>query len=246
MIEDVLRYPQRGDGVTETLAIGTALQSFWLLLFPVVFVVGYLVNVMRQTYADEAEPPAFENVERLARDGVVGSAILFVYLLIPVVVAGTLAVVTSSLGVASGREDAALVGIVLSALLAVVVGGVLALAFGYVGLAALANFAARDSVGAAFAVGDLAEIVIDTGFLKGWLVGLGALFLGAMATTAVNTVLGIAFGVFGIVPIVGILVGLVGTVVQWLVASAIGFYCSVSAYRAVARGFLDAGTSQAV
>lgn len=242
MFADTLGYPTRGEHANRTLLVGGILSAFWLFVLPLVLVVGYGVGAARATFAGRSAPPAFDGTETLAKDGVVGCGVVLVYMLVPVVLTTAAVVVTGGLGLLSGDADLAVLSVLASLFVGFAVGVVTVLAFGYVAFAAVVNYARTGEPSAAFDVGTLASVVASGAYLEGYVVAVVSVVLGSIVAFALNFVVGLFFGVFSLVPIVGLLFSLLSLVVQWTVASFVGFYVTLGSFRAGAlgvRGALD-------
>lgn len=234
MIGDAIEYPSRGDDPETIILVGTLLNAFWwLFLIPTVLVNGYYVNVLRQTIAEEGEPPSFSGWGRIAKDGVILWVIYFVYFIIPTILTILLVVVTGGLGALTGNENFAVASIILSFLLAFVVGGTLYLLFGYFAFAAVTNYADKGRIGSAFEIGDIVGVAMTMEFFKGWAFGLLILVVGLGGTFLVTTIIGF---VLGLIPIVG----LISIPINWIIWSFAAFIVYMVAFRAIGRGYYNA------
>jgi len=210
MLEDAISYPRQSEESTRTIAIGGLLTVFAFLVLPVLFMLGYVVRVLRTSVDGEAEPPAFDTWGDLLVDGLKAFVIGLVYSLVPLLltVAATLAIaipvgtfvvttpgeVASSAGAAGlGAVSAVLVLFGLGLLL---VAGVASLALAYVLPAALVAFASSGRMASAFAFGDLWQVLRTGTYGVGWLLAL-----------AVSVVASAAVGALAVVPVLGYVVG---------------------------------------
>jgi len=217
-VTDSFTYPTEREDWLKTIGIGGALLVFSFLLVPLLAVYGYLVRVVRASLADAAEPPVFDDWEGLLVDGLKAWVIGLAYMLVPLLVAGV-TVSGSILAIATGSEAGAAAGI------AGLLGGLalsvlLSLVFGYVAVAALLNFAAEGSLGAAFDFDALADVLLDTDFVISWPVSV-----------LVFLVVGVVASALSAVPIVGSIVAAFPT-----------FYAMVVVADVLADGFDAART----
>lgn len=182
MLREALGYPLRGDrgDAAETLAVGGGLHllAWFLPVVPLVFVVGYLVRVLRGAGDAAGAPATFRSpgglggVGTLVRDGLLGSVVVAAYALPPVV-----ALAVTFTGIVGG--DASLDGF---GSVAVAAGGTatlfVAAGFAYALPAALAAFA-RTGLRAAFSPSTLRPVLTSGRYFYAWCVGASALGVGA-------------------------------------------------------------------
>lgn len=231
MISDAIEYPSRGDDPAKTIIIGSLLNAFWWILFiPVILVNGYYVHVLRTTIGEEEDPPEFDDWGELAKDGLFLWVIQFVYFLVPTVVTVGLFLFTGTLGMLSGSSDVAIATLLLSSLLAFLVGGLLYLVFGYFAFAAIANYADAGRLGAGFAVSEVIGVSTTMDYFKGWLAGVAILVVGFIVTSVITSIIGF---VLGLIPIIG----LIAIPINWVIWSFAAFVLYVAAYRALGRGY---------
>lgn len=240
MFADALGYPTAGDDSVRTILVGGLLTAFGLFVLPLLPVLGYCVSAVRGTLAGHDRPPAFDDVGALSRDGAVALGVVFVYMLVPTVVTAAVVLATGGIGAMSSDSGVAVLSVIAGLFLGFAVGSVLVLLFSYVAFAAVINYAEEGTVSAAFDAGTILEVAGSGPYLKGWLVGVVGIFAGALVSFAINSFLGVFFGIFGLIPIVGALISLFGLMVQWTVAAVIGFYVTLGSFRAAAVGFRSA------
>lgn len=211
-LENVIRYPTERENWVQTVLIGGVLMFLGVFLVPLIAVYGYLMETIRGSLDGEAGPPAFDDWGALLTDGVQAAVILFVFMLIPIIVAAiTIGGVLLSMVVAlatGGSPEIAAAGAVAFGF---VVSGLLALAFGYVAVAAIVNFARAEEFGAAFDVTTLRRVLVHRDYAVAWLV---------------SAVLLIAVGLVSSIPAIG-----------WLLAPFASFYALVVAANLWADGF---------
>jgi hypothetical protein len=215
-IERIVTYPTNSDEWIKTVLIGGVLTFLSILIVPAFLVYGYVLRVLRAGIDGTEEPPVFEEWGTLLKEGVVAFVVVIVYQLIPllvftVTVGGSFAAIATGSEVGAGAGIAGLLGgLALSTLLA--------LAFGYITLIGLANYAHVGTFGSAFDVDVIRSVATDGAYAVPWLYGVGVL----IAATAVA-------GLLNVVPVLGAIVGVFVT-----------FYGQVAAAWVWGRGFGDA------
>lgn len=211
-IEDSLTYPTEGDDWLVTVLIGGVLTFLSLLVVPMFLVSGYLVRAIRANLDGEPEPPAFGGWGELFVDGIKAAVIGFVYMLVPLIVM-SVTVGGAVLAMATGGEAGAVVGIG-GMLLGLLLSFVLSLLFGYLSAVGLVNFAREERLGAAFDVGVLRDVGLDTGFAVPYLVSVGVL---------------VVAGIVASIPVIGFFLGVF-----------VSFYALIVAARLWSDGFTEA------
>lgn len=207
MFEDALHYPRRGDDALVTILVGGLLPLLGVLLavpialfpplavfllLPQVFLYGYLVAVVRERLDGVEEPPTWRNWGQLLVDGVKMFLVTLGYA-IPAVAAWLLGLVLLAV-LTVGRPDTAeprvAVALVVLGLLAFT--AVYALAAAYVVPAGVVNFVREERLGAAFSLGTLRAVTVDTDYTVGWGLAVVAVFLGGVAAGALSlTIIGV-------------------------------------------------------
>jgi hypothetical protein len=183
MLEDGLSYPLAGDSALGRIVIGSLLLFGSFLVVPLILLFGYLVRVLGTTARGDPEPPAFDDWGEMFVDGLKGVAVTLVYGIVPFVLIGVS--VAIALGGAGSGSDAAAGILGGIGLLGVLLSSVALFLLYYLVPAALTKMAVEDSVGAAFAVGDLTDVLLSVDYLVAWLVP----FVIAFVVQAVTTVL---------------------------------------------------------
>lgn len=194
-VETLARYPTESDDWIKTVLIGGLLLVFSFLVVPWFLVMGYLVRTIRAGMEGADEPPVFDEWGELLTEGLVASIIGLVYQIIPLVVFFVF-VGGSIMALATGSRTGAGVGF------AGLLGGlflwwILALVFGYVGFAGVANYARERNFGAGFDFDVISDVVTSRAYMLAW-----------VYVIALNIVVTIVVGVLNIVPILGAIVGL--------------------------------------
>ena len=217
--EDAINYPRNSEDPLPTVLIGGLLTLLGFLVIPIVLVLGYLMQVLRTTLADESEPPTFENWGELFRDGMYALVVGFVYLIVPAVVFGVSvggivleAALTGDVGF--GTIAGSLAGFFLAA--------VLALVAWYVLPAALANVVATGHISSGFAFGEIRPVIFTERYAVAWLLALGLFVAGS-----------IVVGILDVIPPLGFIVG-----------GFVFFYLDVVAFRLYGRAYAEAGITE--
>lgn len=208
----VVKYPMESEDWVRTLAIGGVLFFLSFLLVPLFVAYGYLVRTMRRSLAQDPEPPVFDDWGELLVDGVKAWVIGVVYMLVPLVVAA-LTIGGSITAMATGNEAAAAAGfggLWLGLLLSMI----LSLAFGYLAVVGLVNFADQDRFGAAFDVETIKTVALNREYAMLWLISIG-MFVVASVVSAI--------------PFIG-----------WILTPFATFYAAVIAANLWADGFSQA------
>jgi hypothetical protein len=209
---EVITYPMERENWVKTVLIGGVLSFFGFLLLPLFVVYGYVVRTIDGSLEGSSEPPAFEDWGGLLVDGLQAWIIGIIYLIIPVIVAfvtigGSIAAMATG-----GRAGAAagiggmMVGLVLTF--------ILSLAFGYLAVAAIVNFAREGQFGAAFDFDVIKSVVFDREYAVAWLVSVAIFFVA---------------GLVNVIPFIG-----------WILTPFVGFYAAVVAADLWADGFARA------
>lgn len=211
-LERLLRYPANAEEWLTTLLVGGILTLLSPLVVPAIFLLGYLLRVVRAGMVEAEEPPAFGDWETLFREGVVAFVVVFGYQLLPLVVA-TATLGTAAFALLTGLDVGLAVGLVGLAG-GLTIAALLAVAFGYLTPIGLANYAREGEFRAAFDRDVIGAVAVDGAYVVPWLYGVGIL----LAANVVATLL-------GIVPFVGVFVV---------------FYAQVAAAWVWGKGYADA------
>jgi len=204
-IETLAKYPMESEDWIKTVAIGGASLVFSFLVVPMFLVAGYLVRAIRAGMEGAEESPVFDEWGDLLKEGVVATVIGLVYQIIPIIVVGVF-VGGSVLAIATGSNAGAGVGMV-GLLGGLFVGWILALVFGYIGFAGVANYAKEGTFAAGFDVGVISDVVTSRAYLMAW-----------VYVIALNIVVAIVVGVLNVVPVLGTIVGLFVTFYALVIA----------------------------
>jgi hypothetical protein len=217
MIQDSLQYLRNDENWVTTVLIGGILSLLGVLIVPTLFVLGYLVQVVRGTMHGEEQPPVFDEWGDLFTDGLKAFVVVFVYGLIPGIIA---AVVIGggilSFVVGGGSDSAGLVGL---GMIGVLVGSLLALVLSllaaYVVPAAISNLAQTDQLGSAFSIGELRPVLTSGTYATAWVYGFALIIAASLVAGALN-----------VIPLLGLLAG-----------GFLGFYAAVSAYYLIGQAW---------
>jgi hypothetical protein len=215
-LERVVTYPANGDDWLKTVLIGGVLTFLSVLVVPIFLVYGYALRAMRAGIDGSEDPPVFDDWGRLLREGVVVVAVVIVYQLLPllvflVTIGGSLAAIATGSDVGTGVGIAGLLG-------GLALFTVLVLAFGYVTLIGVANYAHVGTLGSAFDLDVIRSVATDGAYAVPWLYGVGVLIAAAVVA-----------GLLSIVPVLGSVAGVF-----------VSFYGQVAAAWVWGRGFGDA------
>lgn len=208
----IVRYPMESDDWVKTILIGGVLIFFGFLFVPLFLVYGYIVRTIRGVLADDSSPPEFIEWGKLLVDGVLAWIISVVYLLIPLIVAG-ITIGGSITAIATGSEIGAAAG-TGGMFVGLTISTILSIAFGYLAVVALVNFAREGRFGAAFDFDVIKTVALDRDYATAWLVSVGV-FLVA--------------GVVGMIPFIG-----------WILTPFVSFYAAIVAANLWAGGFTQA------
>lgn len=194
-IETLATYPTESDDWILTVVIGGLALLLSFLIVPWFVVSGYLVRAIRAGMDGAEEPPAFDEWGDLLKEGVVAGIIGFIYQLVPLIVL-VVFVGGSIMALLTGTDAGAGLG-VFGILGGLFVWWILALVFGYVGLAGIANYAREGTFGAGFDFDVIRDVVTSRAYLLAW-----------GYVIALNIVVGIIVSVLNVVPLLGGIVGM--------------------------------------
>lgn len=211
-LDEAVRYPTRSDSWIKTVLIGGVLIFLGFLLVPLFLVYGYIVRSIGAVLADDPSPPEFDEWGELFVDGALAWIISVVYLLVPLLVAG-FTVGGSIAAVATGSEIGAAAG-AGGLLVGLTISTILSLAFGYLAVVAVVNFAREGQFGAAFDLDVIKTVALDRDYAIAWLVSVGVFLIA---------------GVVSSIPFVG-----------WIITPFVSFYAAIVAADLWAGGFTRA------
>jgi hypothetical protein len=229
-IETLVTYPMESDDWILTIAIGGVAMFLSFLVLPWFAVAGYLIRAIRAGMDGADEPPRFDDWGELLKEGVVATVIGLVYQIVPLVVFFVF-VGGSLMAFLTGSDAGAGLGM-FGLLGGLFVSWVLSIAFAYVGLAGIANYASVGSLGAGFDFDVITDVVTSRAYLIAW-----------GYVIALNVVVGIVTGVLNIVPFIGAIAGLFVAFYALIIAGWLwgeGFASATGAREDVASG---AGTT---
>jgi hypothetical protein len=211
-LDEAVRYPTRSDSWIKTVLIGGILIFLGFLLVPLFLVYGYIVRSIGAVLADDPSPPEFDEWGELFVDGALAWIISIVYLLVPLLVAG-FTIGGSIAAVATGSEIGAAAG-AGGLLVGLTISTILSLAFGYLAVVAIVNFAREGQFGAAFDLDVIKTVALDRDYAIAWLVSVGVFLIA---------------GVVSSIPFVG-----------WIITPFVSFYAAIVAADLWAGGFTRA------
>lgn len=232
-IEADVTFPLSDDDWVTKLLIGSVLTLFSVLLIPVLPVYGYQMRVARGGMTGSEDLPTFSELESLFVEGIKALVVVIAYQIPPVLVG------VVSLGVAIllgfGNETTGLIGIAVL-VLGLLLAGILAIVFGYLGVVGVLAFAHEQRLGAAFDVETVRDVALDTDFLLAWLYGLALIIV-------LNILVGIVMVVvqlIAIIPIIGWIIAILALFLVGPLSAAVTFYAQIVAFRVWGRGYADA------
>lgn len=194
-LEWLAKYPMESDDWIVTVAIGGIMLILSFLVIPILAVWGYLVRAIRAGMEGAEEPPVFDDWGDLMMEGLVAGIIGLIYQIIPGIVFGVF-VLGSLAAMLSGSDAGAGAGF-LGLFGGFFLWWVLAIIFGYVGFAGVANYAKEGDFGAGFDFGVIKEVATSREYMMAW-----------VYVIVLNIVVGIITGILNIIPFLGALVGL--------------------------------------
>ena len=164
--------------------VGQWVKWILLIISAIIFplLMGYQLRVMR----GESPAPEVGNWGKTFIDGILYLIIAIIYA-IPIIIVST---VFTTLALSTGNAALALVGTLLSVIIAI--------AISLIELIGIVNFARKESIGAAFAIGDILAKIGEIGWIS-LLIQLIVL----------EIVLGVIYFVLMLIPIVGMLLLLI-------------------------------------
>lgn len=214
MLEDGLSYPMKGDSWIGRIVIGGVITFLAFLVFPAFIATGYFVRVLEATIEGEAEPPEWTDWGGLLVDGLKATVVGIAYSIVPTVVILGGGAMFLGLGAAAGESGGGvLAGIgLMSVLLLIPLFFIIYL----VVPAALCNMAAEDSLGAAFDLDVLTDVVLTGDYI-------------------VAVLMPIVIGV--LVNVVSFVLGI--TIIGYLLVPFVSFYGQVAIFRMFGLAFAE-------
>ncbi len=155
---EALTYPSRN---WTNVIIGGIMTMISMFILPAFLLLGYLVEVARNTIEGKAEQPKWENWGKLFTNGLSVFVILVVYLIVPTLVLalGIMIAAPEIIPMVMTFDYSAIsyimTSLMFSAGIYVLLAMLLFLIIGFVLPMALANYAAKGRISAAFAFGEL-------------------------------------------------------------------------------------------
>jgi hypothetical protein len=154
-----------------------------------------MVRAIRAGMEGADEPPVFDEWGEMLKEGLVAAVISLIYQIIPLIVfivfaGGSLVAMATG---SNAGEAAGLAGFFGGFFIS----WILSILFGYVGLAAVANYAKEGSFGAGFDFETIREVLLDREYLIAW--GYAIL---------INIAFGVVTGMLSIIPLAGAILGL--------------------------------------
>lgn len=202
IIGEALDYP--GSNLKKVLGLG-ALIIISLLIIPIFLVYGYNLRVLKATIAGFDELPDFDEWGDMLIDGLKVFVVSVAYMLIPLIVIFSAVYLTNSNPTA---------GVIIA-----VIGIILAIIFGLVEQIAIAHMAFNDSLGAAFQIGEILNIISEIGWVDYVIWYIAVIIIGGIGF--------VASFIIGIIPLIGPIISFV------LTAILLEPYLNLFYYRAI-------------
>jgi hypothetical protein len=201
-IQAIAKYPMESEEWIKTVLIGGASLLFSFLVVPVFLVSGYLVRAIRAGMDGADEPPVFDEWGEMLKEGFVASIIGFVYQIVPLIVLFVF-VGGSIIAFATGSSAGNGIGM-LGLFGGLFLWWILAIVFGFVGFAGVANYAKEGSFGAGFDFDVIRQVITSRAYLVAWAyvialnIVIGAI-AGALSVTGVGAILATFLTFYGLV-----------------------------------------------
>lgn len=228
VIAEAIDYPGAGDRSWRTLAVGGVLSALWVLVGPLIPVLGYQMRVLAGTMENLPAPPRFDDPRHLVSSGTGALGIVAVAMVGPAIVAtlawNSVGAPRYSVGsdVVFAEQTIRFFGV-----------GVLAtLVVWLVVPAALANYVRTGRLSGAVSGSALAAALGSPAYLRSWLVGIALLAGAFLAQIAL-------FVVFVFAPVEAY-PWEYGAAVAWVLSGVVWFFAWTAAFRAWGRGFVAA------
>jgi hypothetical protein len=202
IVSDSIMYPSSDWKKVVTLGL---LSVISFLIIPIFLVMGYGFRALKSSIAGSEELPDYDEWGDMFVDGLKVFVVEFVYFLIPsiIIFVGVWSSI-SALIFASSTVDpsAALAGVSMGLLgVTVIIGIILAIAFGLIATIALANMAYNNSeLGAAFRFGEILEIISQIGWIDYIIWYIVMIIIAAVG--------GFIAGILNIIPVIGTIIAI--------------------------------------
>lgn len=168
MLSDALNYPMKGDNGIVRILIGGLLSALGsIFVLPAIPLLGYFIKVGADSSNGIDTPAEFEDWGDLFVKGLIGAVISLVYSFVPFLIGGVFffaAFVVMGIGGSADSGAVAgigLLGLFVAFLLAMVVGMLVV----YIVPAALIAYGRSGSIGAAFDIGEMGEVLLSGDYL---------------------------------------------------------------------------------
>ena len=185
-IKALLKFPFKEPGWQNNFIVGSALllANYIIPIIPFIFVLGYVLTIMRKVIqGEEPSLPAWDNLGKIAADGLRGFVAALIYLLPSLVLLiGGYIVYFVSIFTQTQTEQLSLAPLLGMAFFFIgIFGGLILLTLGLIPLpAALANLAAKGHLGAAFEVTEWWRTIKANpwGYFGAWVLTVGLGYIG--------------------------------------------------------------------
>ncbi len=186
-VKVLLRFPFKEPEWQNRFILGSALvlANYVIPLIPFIFVLGYVITIMRKVIqGEEPSLPAWDNLGKIAADGLRGFVAALIYLLpgLVLLIGGYLIYFITIFLSPTQTEKLSLAPVLGMAFLFIgLLSGFILLTLGLIPLpAALANLAAKGHLGAAFEVTEWWSLIKANpwGYLGAWVLSVGLGYIG--------------------------------------------------------------------
>lgn len=194
---EALNYPSKD---WTNIIIGGVMTLLSLLIVPIFIYMGYSLEIASRTIKGDDKQPKWENWGKLFSKGAGMFLIGIIYFIVPILifVAGIIAALptvfqTMLLDFSSSAYSLLLISLLLSAGIYIIIALLLGLLIGFVFPMALANYAAKGNLGAAFEFGEIWDRIrsVFSDYIMAYLViiVMSILFSSIAGLTAVTVIL---------------------------------------------------------
>ncbi|MHC1568144.1 MAG: DUF4013 domain-containing protein [Candidatus Syntropharchaeia archaeon] len=198
-IESAIKFPTKDENWLMKVLIGGVIN-----LIPIVnlLATGFCLKTMREAINGTPRMPEWEDWGELFIKGLIGVIIAFVYLLIPTIIF----LVTTGGAIFSMGVGMANSGVIFTMISGLVIGGILAIIFGFFVPMALAMYVSSDSIGNAFRIGEIVSRI-------------KSVFGEYIMAYVVVIVLAIVLSLISIIPFIGWIIAIFGSFYVGVVAA---------------------------
>jgi len=217
IIGDALRYPT--SDWMKVIELGILfLLSF--LIVPAFLALGYSFRALKATIAGLDELPDFDEWVDMLIDGLKVFAVTIVYMIIPIIVIVVTMGLSSPAALPIGYPNMTDLAIMQPGMgIGILIAFILAILFGLLLTVAIAHMAFNDSLGAAFQIGEILNIISEIGWVDYVIWYIAVIIIGGIGF--------VASFIIGIIPLIGPIISFV------LTAILLEPYLNLFYYRAI-------------